>query len=284
MKQITFEDKIDELLTIMTSFESKYLDKNKFNSISLKYFDGAEPIKYLESFYTEEYINDGIIFSDVKPSDLSSNFDFKSIVGDKDNNKNFIINRYKKINNKEYLKFKNYIGKFNPYIIESSVAMFDLEKKIFETGRYFMGYYPNNNNGNNLTWKKLNDNNLITKEEKIEENERIQILMGWQFQNYYNWKVYVGWEGEIGITFATDPIGAREIFRLRDIPNGKKRRTALRNWIKEHYRKKRNDPTEKNKVIKHLRGATEFNWNGFKCKIIPSEYDLKQAEKIKLIK
>lgn len=93
----------------------------------------------------------------------------------------------------------------------------------------------------------------------------------------FNWRVSIGFEDAPAVSFMTDPVGAREVFRLRDIPNGKSRRTALTHWVREHWRQKRDVPEESVKVREHLRGASEFVWNGLRCRIVPSAIDQERA-------
>lgn len=69
------------------------------------------------------------------------------------------------------------------------------------------------------------------------------------------------------IRFLTDPIGIREVFRLREVPPGKQRRQALRHWVAEHWRQTRSDPDTEFRVREHLRGATEFRWGDLSVKV-----------------
>lgn len=94
----------------------------------------------------------------------------------------------------------------------------------------------------------------------------------------YHWCVDIGFHGP-AVTFVTDPVGAREVFSLRDLPEGRSRRAALRHWVKEHWRKKRTDPLSVAAVREHLRGATQFSWNGLNCRIRPAAYDLERLAK-----
>lgn len=84
------------------------------------------------------------------------------------------------------------------------------------------------------------------------------------------WRVYFSVDGKPGIELPSDPAGARAAFRLRDIPEGRARRAALRHWVTEHWRINRADPDEEIKVREHLRGASDFTWSGLHCKITPS--------------
>lgn len=83
------------------------------------------------------------------------------------------------------------------------------------------------------------------------------------------WRVLLGWEGHPRMSFVTSAVGVREVFRLRDIPNGKQRRAALRHWVSSHWRET-SDPDVDLKIRAHLRGAVAFTWNGLACKIIPA--------------
>lgn len=102
----------------------------------------------------------------------------------------------------------------------------------------------------------------------------LALALGTEFIRPMHWAVTFGYEGGGSVRCFTDPAGAAETFRLRDIPEGKKRRTALRHWVEQHWRQKRDgDLTQ---VRKHLRGAQKFTWNGLTCLIEPAADDLKK--------
>lgn len=113
----------------------------------------------------------------------------------------------------------------------------------------------------------------------------IEMLRSIAFTDFYEWKVCLGYPSLPTIGLTTDPAGVREVFKLRDLPNGASRRTALRHWVESHYRKSKPEnedyDTEAIKVIAHLRGETKFTWNGLQCEIKPSEYDIRRAEKLR---
>jgi hypothetical protein len=96
----------------------------------------------------------------------------------------------------------------------------------------------------------------------------------------YEWSVWLGHSSGPRVRFLTDPLGAREVFRLRDIPPGRDRRAALRHWVSAHARKRHADMDNEARtwVRKHLRGATDFTWNGLRCRIQPDEYEIEQME------
>lgn len=96
----------------------------------------------------------------------------------------------------------------------------------------------------------------------------------------YEWAVSLGLEASPSIRFATDPTGIKEIFKIRDLPEGKDRREALMTWVSDHWRQDRDDPDMEIYVRKHLRGATMFTWRGMNCELLPSKFDVDQREKL----
>lgn len=110
---------------------------------------------------------------------------------------------------------------------------------------------------------------------------KIQVALGWALAIRYAWTVWIGYSQGPRIRFVSDPLGAREVFRLRDIPQGRERRTALRHWVKAHWRQNRGDFGDEAWIRKHLRGATDFTWNGMRCRIQPADFDIEQMHKEK---
>lgn len=107
----------------------------------------------------------------------------------------------------------------------------------------------------------------------------IQGLIGMQFNRRYYWCVRLGYQGLPAIQVATDPVGAREVFRLRDLPEGRERRAALKHWVKAHLRQRReDDEAPPISVRQYLRGETDFTWNGLRCQIVPARFDLERDE------
>jgi hypothetical protein len=99
----------------------------------------------------------------------------------------------------------------------------------------------------------------------------------------YDWIVQLGYRRNNSplIAIPTDPISARDIFKLRDIPTGASRRTALRHWVEGHTRGSKTQAEYT--VSPHLRGAEEFHWNGLDCIIQPSPHDLRLASRLRAI-
>jgi hypothetical protein len=98
----------------------------------------------------------------------------------------------------------------------------------------------------------------------------------------YEWTVWLGHNEGPRVRMLTDPVGAREVFRLRDLPPGRQRRAALKHWVTGHWRQKRTETAADRAWIgQHLRGATDFAWNGLRCRIQPPDYDVERLAALK---
>jgi hypothetical protein len=96
----------------------------------------------------------------------------------------------------------------------------------------------------------------------------------------YEWSVSFGLMESPSIRFATDPTGIKDMFRLRDLPEGKDRRESLLTWINDHWRQRRHDPDIEIYVRKHLRGATQFNWKDMNVELNPSQFDIDKRDSL----
>lgn len=70
--------------------------------------------------------------------------------------------------------------------------------------------------------------------------------------------------GKTKVIIPTHPEATKELLKLRDVPEGKKNRPMIINWISEHTRQLKDSETQ---VRKHLRGREEFSWLGYKVVI-----------------
>lgn len=103
-----------------------------------------------------------------------------------------------------------------------------------------------------------------------------------QFTEEISWTVSLGPADGVKLAFITDPVGVAEAFALRDVPEGKSRRAAIMHWVRQHSRQKRDGSVTE--VIRHLRGQTNFVWNGLAVGITPSVSDRKAIELAKASK
>lgn len=102
------------------------------------------------------------------------------------------------------------------------------------------------------------------------------------FTARYDWHVRVGHEGQPTMRIPTDDRGVRELFKNRDIAEGRDRRDALKHWVGEHWRQSRLDEGETETLVRrYLRGEISFTWNGFGCTLEPSRFDLDKNEELR---
>jgi hypothetical protein len=101
------------------------------------------------------------------------------------------------------------------------------------------------------------------------------------FVRRYAWAVAIGTGDSPTIRVPVDKDSVKEIFRLRDAPEGKQRRAALLHFVTKHWKRSKSQaPTEDPAVFvrEHLRGQTKFNWNGLTCEVIPPKYDVERLQ------
>ncbi|MGA1784668.1 MAG: hypothetical protein ACO39R_04730 [Pontimonas sp.] len=83
------------------------------------------------------------------------------------------------------------------------------------------------------------------------------------------------------LTLLTDPTGVKEFWKLRDVPEGKKRRSALLHWVEQHWRQTRKDPDVEAYVREHMRGERRLTLGKFEAEITPSVEDTLTEQKAK---
>jgi hypothetical protein len=95
----------------------------------------------------------------------------------------------------------------------------------------------------------------------------------------YEWHVHIGFNVRSmpAVSLPSDPVSAKTVFKLRDVPPGKSRRDAIRHWVSGHVRQTMEPNYSETYIWPYLRGAEEFTWSGLYCKIEPSKYDLRKA-------
>lgn len=162
------------------------------------------------------------------------------------------------------------VRRFFPINVQHFAGGITTEGRYEETS-YFAGW-----NGRRWVHNRSTDSRLVEDPQSIKEVE-LCVEMGASIivNRFYEWRVVLGYENAPTISFTTDPLGAQEAFRLRDIPEGRERRAALKHWVREHWRQTRAEPV---RVRAHLRGAERFTWNGLRCTIYPSPLDSIRAK------
>lgn len=102
----------------------------------------------------------------------------------------------------------------------------------------------------------------------------------------YEWSCYIRENSDsIGVRIPIHPSSSKEVFMMRNIPDGKSRRRAIVNFVKKHYRTVRGNGNERKVLIeKHFRGDLKFNWRGLEVHVTPSPYDLRKYKSNKKFK
>jgi hypothetical protein len=112
----------------------------------------------------------------------------------------------------------------------------------------------------------------------------LNIHMGAQFSERYDWFVLIGFEDLPKVQIFVNASDVKELFEIKKIIDPIEGRKRLVRFISNYKRKKitvtDNEPFEEwIKVCEHLRGCYEFEWRGLNCWLIPSEYDRERLPK-----
>jgi hypothetical protein len=112
--------------------------------------------------------------------------------------------------------------------------------------------------------------------------DTINVAYAAMFTSRYDWHVRVGYEEMPRLRIPTDEKGVRALFANRDLAAGRDRRTALKHWVGQHWRRVPHEEGETDTLVRrYLRGEVEFTWNGFICTLEPSRYDLEKNEELR---
>ncbi len=247
------------------------------HKLPIKYFDRAHIFcSNLEGF--SDFIADvsegmrflapGVILPNEFPKlDISMVTNLKGSGG-------FVLSRHRRVDAKQV---RGRVLAIRPYMVEESTFFVaeQWQRNLQNVGRKWLGGSDVSYTG----WQQIGPSDARTLMGRgpatLHENELVNVQMAFSLcaTEYLDWTVAIGYEGVPSVVFTTDPLGVREIFRLRDLPPGKMRRAALLHWVRGHWRKRRKDPGEV-KVEEYMRGSQVFTWNGLRCEIRPSQEEL----------
>jgi len=230
-----------------------------------KEFDGAEPWLDVRMF------RDGhdIIRTDVTPADLKTRFDCAYIVPvEDDTGVDYIFWRCRDIGLKETR------GK----VINPMPVMVQIMNAWAHTSRVYSTQYIVGLRRDGM-WVPLSQGLLMKPSNQLDG--QVQMALGLQFLHESQWRVYFARNGAPGVTIPTDAVGVERLIGSRDLPEGRKKRQALRHWVDEHWRQNRSDPLVEHKVRSHLRGAQDFIWNDLTCHVTPAYIDESLAAVLK---
>lgn len=97
----------------------------------------------------------------------------------------------------------------------------------------------------------------------------------------YEWSCYIRETPDsLGVRIPIHPSSSKDVFIMRNIPEGAKRKKAIVNFVKDHYRTITDFRGEEREILikKHFRGELKFNWRGLEVHITPSPYDLRRIK------
>jgi hypothetical protein len=266
-----FNELVENLVTYLelSSFDRRL--RGRGPKLTARKFDGAEP--FIDSSVTHDhYEDDYIIWTDARPEDLDSRFDICLAVRNREDPSGVGLQRARAVTADQV---RGQVTRFHRHIVEVLIANIDHEGSAW-TDRMLLG----SNDG--LTWRGISQGRASQPDLDAYWSDQICCMHGIAWLRPFFWSVRIGYENGPSIHLPTDPVGAQEVFRLRGIPEGKARRAALRTWITDHWRRSRTDEPSERYVRQHLRGATEFHWNGLRCEIRPSSEDLARAEALRV--
>lgn len=264
------EAKIENILAYLECHgEIDTIHKSKTDIVPISHFNAAEP--FLEEFIDDKYFtsqNDRGYFPDVQVSDLDVPMDVCIIrtamedISDGNDKGVYQVSRLRYIHPKE---IRGKVKMYHPLAHEITYGFFHMSGKVVTAKDYIAPI--------GKTWKRLAPTwdagrELMKSDPQI--HSFATMACGIEFTNRYQWFLEIGYKNTKSIKVPCSVDALQEIFRLRDIVDGKNRRDALRNWVCEHMRR---TETKETKVRAHLRGSMEFTAGEWSFKIIPSRYD-----------
>lgn len=199
-----------------------------------------------------------------------------------------MLQKYRLLDSKEVRHLKGV-----PKVVERRIAIASKDEKWYTFGNYYVHMelqkngehisvpYPTTIN-KNYYYKPSDIRAYTEKDEYLVLLQNFNMFLNLKLTAYYEWFVYIRENDKsLGIKIPIVPESAKEVFALRDTPEGEKRKKAICHFVKQHYRTVKNEYNEEIRqslVKQHLRGETKFNWRGLQVNIIPAEYDLNRIK------
>ncbi len=109
-----------------------------------------------------------------------------------------------------------------------------------------------------------------------EQREYVDFAPGIALMLRYEWMATVRFKGGGAIQVPASHAAIIDLFKLRDVPDGKSRRPALLTWIRQHLRRIKHDVDAWTTVRRHLRGTTVFEWNDCSVTLQLPQYELER--------
>lgn len=267
-----FEEFLDGLMVYMLTIKMD-TSNGKFNRIPLSTFSPAQVLcddervdnmKNLDHAANEANIHHDAKLKDVLDIGIDHCY-FKNANPELAPGYKYQVTRYRLLPHKETRGF-HFNGRNT---VKLSTGLIKPDGKLCAGHAFFVQHGAN--------WLEAAPAEGMEKKYIEDKTEHMGAILGLIFRDQYKWSVSIGYHGYPALRFYCDPEGARSIFKLRDIPEGKSRRAALKHWVGEHMRSTpNNDSDDYIHVLEYLRGQTTFDWNGMRCQIHPSLDDIKR--------
>jgi hypothetical protein len=188
-----------------------------------------------------------------------------------------VVQRFRSVLPKDV---RGYASRISPFMLRHDFGAEDRGKFVTTSGllAYLGGRWPDAQK--RVTYDERSE--IPTKDNGVSDGrlDNGGIAIAIALRQRYEWAVNIGFEKAPSVRIVTDPTGLKELFRLREVADGRDRRDSLMTWVSDHWRKERRDDDVEVYVRKHLRGARKFEWRGMECEIVPSQYDLEQRDKL----
>lgn len=110
-------------------------------------------------------------------------------------------------------------------------------------------------------------------------DEICKLAISQSLRDRYERKATIRSDNGLAVVLAMNAETAQSFFKLREVPEGMRRRSALRNWVSEHIRFL--DDSRATTVREHLRNRVQFDWAGFECEYRPSLYDEERNDSLR---
>jgi len=186
------------------------------------------------------------------------------------------VQRFRSVSVKEV---RGYASRISPFMLRRDIGAEDRGKFITASGllSYLGGKWPD------AQGRVVYEKGDIPSRQGIVSDGDLEsggLAIAVALRQRYEWAVNIGFEKSPSVRIVTDPTGMKELFRLRDIADGRDRRDMLMTWVSDHWRKDRRDEDMEVYVRKHLRGSRKFEWRGMECEIMPSQFDMEQRDRL----
>jgi hypothetical protein len=288
-----FIAKLENALMFMSYRDLNMWHSEGLNKISLNNFDGAWLVDVSlrhndKDFLTYAPFGDLQVTPDMFPNMNIKLMNIYDGVG--------TLSKHRFLDAKEKRHLENY-----KYILSDRSAFLDYGKQKWWTSEDGFGFdkMTKTENGGNIILPKhtslingvFYDKKAVNAKIASEINDedspylysirKLHMALQLSLAYDYEWSCYIKETPEsLGVRIPIHPSSSKEVFMMRNLPEGKDRKRAIVNFVKDHYRTVKGCNNNERQILvqKHLRGDLKFNWRGLEVHIIPSPYDLRKLK------